>query len=409
MFLLGSLVLLVSVTQRCVSEASASQFTYVEGNVSCTIINLTSDSDTKDYAFLTNNTEELVFNKASIDVLDLTKPLATIAPWKILISHSNVTRIIFPAQMSPSVVHLLEMNVDDVNFDENISLQDLRADYTSLQVISPTVSKLHALDILWVTHSQLANFSFDVLENSSVSLLYLVSNKIESVTISPGVVCCQSLEEIFLSDNLLTTLDLGTVALMSKLKTLFLENNKLTDLYANVPSANQTQMLHPGMEDERERAEFCSWRQYYISQEQTEEELSTPSCTDYFATLLSLHLARNNIVHVNFSIFSLMNNLNSLDLSKNRLIDLIAPDDAVPIRLSELFVSNNNITEVYLKPFVSMKAIYLYDNNVKGLNMSSLPDDLDYLNLINNPLNCEALPHLNRRSAIPVLGPYTEC
>uniref|UniRef100_A0A182S9F4 Leucine rich immune protein (Coil-less) n=1 Tax=Anopheles maculatus TaxID=74869 RepID=A0A182S9F4_9DIPT len=272
MLKIGSIVLLlVCVTHIFVPGTSASNLAYVDGNVSCTIVNLTSESDTKDYSFLTNNTEELIFSQATIDVLDLTKPLATITPWKLLISHSNVSRVFFPAQMSPSVVHLLEMEVDDVHFEENISLQDFRADYTSLQVISPTVAKLYALDILWVTHSQLTNFSFDVLQNSPVSLLYLVSNKIESVTISPGVVCCQSLEEIFLSDNLLTKLDLGTVALMSKLKTLFLENNKLTDLYMHVPSAVPK---HTALEDES-GDEFCSWREYYIDQEQTDQELST--------------------------------------------------------------------------------------------------------------------------------------
>ncbi|XP_050079874.1 uncharacterized protein LOC126567702 [Anopheles maculipalpis] len=402
---LRSVVLLLSVIQSFVPhETSASNFAYVDGNVSCTIINLTDQSDTQDYAFLTNSTEELIFSKATILVLDLTKPLSIITPWKILINHSNVTQIIFPAKMSPSVVHLIEMEVRDVTFEENLSLQDFRADYTSLQVVSPTVSKLSALDILWVTHSQLTNFSFDVLENSSVSLLYLVSNKIESVTISPGVLCCQHLEEIFLSDNLLTKLDLGIVALMSKLKTMNLENNKLTDLYMHVPS-----ILHAPKQDEGEDSGFCSWREYYIKQEKTEEELSTPNCTDYFATLLSLHFPRNNIVNLNFSTFRLMNNLNSLDLSKNRLINLMASDDEAPIRLTELFVSNNNITDVYLRPFVSMKAIYLCDNYVKELNMSSLPEDLDYLNLINNPLNCEELAHMKRRSTVPVLGPYTEC
>lgn len=403
MFATRSIVLLLSVTQIFVPGTGASNFTYVEGNVSCTIINLTGESDTQDYSFLTNKTEELIFSKATTEVLDLTKPLFTITPWKVLISHSKVRQIMFPARMSPSVVHLLEMEVEDVNFEENVSLQDFRADYTSLQVISPTVSKLSALDILWVTHSQLTNFSFDVLENSSVSLLYLASNKIESVTLSPGVVCCQHLEEIFLSDNLLTKLDLGIVALMSKLKTMYFENNKLTDLSANVPSA-----LYTAADDESAGSGFCSWREYYVNQKQTDEELSTPNCTDYFATLLSLHFPRNNIVTVNFSTFSLMNSLNSLDLSKNRLINLIAYDDEAPIRLSELFVSNNNITNVHLRSFVSMKAMYLYDNNVKELNMSSLPEELDYLNLINNPLNCEEFTSMKKRSS-PDPGPYTEC
>uniref|UniRef100_A0A182MYV5 Uncharacterized protein n=1 Tax=Anopheles dirus TaxID=7168 RepID=A0A182MYV5_9DIPT len=212
----------------------ASSFTYITGNVSCTIIGLTNESVVQSYDFLTNNTEELVFKNASIDELDLTEPLGKATPWKLLISDSNVTRIIFPACMSPSVVHLLNVGVDDVRFEENTNLQDFRVDYASLQVISATVSKLSALDILWVTHSMLANFSFDILENSSISLLYLVANQIETVTISPGMNCCQHLEEVFLSDNKLKTFDLATIAFMRKLKTLFVENNGLMDVYTHL-------------------------------------------------------------------------------------------------------------------------------------------------------------------------------
>uniref|UniRef100_A0A182PKB5 Leucine rich immune protein (Coil-less) n=1 Tax=Anopheles epiroticus TaxID=199890 RepID=A0A182PKB5_9DIPT len=305
--------------------------------------------------------------------------------------------------MSPSVVHLMHTEVEDVQFDENTSLQDFRADYTSLEVVSPTVSKLQSLDVLWITHSQLRNFSFDVLENSPVSLLYLVGNKIESITISPGLVCCRNLEEIFLSDNHLKLLDFGTIALMSKLKAMFVEQNRLTDGVLNIPGMDQNQMLITAKGDT-----FCSWRRYYIEQD-LNQEVQTPNCTDYFATLLAVHLSRNRFEHINFSIFSLMNSLNSLDLSKNQLVDMIATEDQVPVRLSELFGSNNNISELYLSPLLSMKAIYLLDNNLKTLNMSNLPRDLDYLNLINNPLNCNELPHMNKSTIIPLLGPYTEC
>ncbi|XP_052892850.1 osteomodulin-like [Anopheles moucheti] len=387
---------------------SSTDITHVEGNGSYTIVNLTSANEPKNYSFLTNTTEELIFDMATIDVLNVTNALSNITPWKVLISNSNVTRVAFPPRMSPSVVHLKNTAVEDVQFEDNLSLQDFRAEYTSLRVISPTVSNLRGLDILWITYSQLTQFSFDLLKNSTVSLLYLVGNRIETITISPGVVCCQSLEEIFLSDNLLKKLDFGTMAMMSNLKNVFLENNNMTDLYAHMPPQNHTQSLDAleyGSEDV-----FCSWRQYYIKLEEEQElekELETPSCKDYYATLLAIHLARNSLVQVNFSAFSLMNNLNLLDLSKNQLLSLNATEGEVPIRLSELFVSNNNITDVYLRPFRSMKALYLYDNNVKELNMSYLPEELDYMNLINNPLNCEELPH--KRALLPILGPYTEC
>uniref|UniRef100_A0A182LZQ3 Leucine rich immune protein (Coil-less) n=1 Tax=Anopheles culicifacies TaxID=139723 RepID=A0A182LZQ3_9DIPT len=370
--------------------------THIDGNVSCTIVNLTGDSEGHDYSFLTNSTEELIFRGAAIDVLDLTIPLANITPWKVLITNSNLTRVVFPAQMSPSVVHLCTTEVEDVHFEDNNSLQDFRAEYTSLRTISPTVSKLHALDILWVSSSQLTSINFDILVNSTVSLLYLVGNRIEMVTLSPGVVCCQHLEELFLTNNLLKQLDFGTFATMSNLKVLFLENNKLTDLHASVPNL-----------DHSNGEMYCSWHQHYIAQDSAEQELETPNCTDYYATLLSINLARNNLVQLNFSTFSWMNNLNLLDVSKNHLISLIASDGELPLRLSELFASNNNITDVYLAPFKEMKAIYLYDNNVQSLNMSDLPKDLDYLNLVNNPLNCDMLPH--KRPTLPVLGLYTEC
>uniref|UniRef100_A0A182RFF9 Leucine rich immune protein (Coil-less) n=1 Tax=Anopheles funestus TaxID=62324 RepID=A0A182RFF9_ANOFN len=372
--------------------------THDDSNATCTIVNLTSESVPKEYSFLTTNTEELTFNMATIDVLNLTNPLYNITPWKLVISNSNVTQVVFPAHMSPTVVQLLKTEVEDVHFEDNISLQEFRAEYTSLRVVSPTVSRLAALDILWVSSSQLINFNFDILENSSVSLLYLVSNRIEIVTVSPGVACCKNLDEIFLSNNLLKQLDVGTFATMRNLKAIFLENNKLTDLY-------QSQSLDAI--EYRNGNVFCSWRKYYSEQEETEQELETPNCTDFYATLLSIQLARNELAQINFSAFSWMNNLNLLDLSKNRLDSLIAKDGEVPIRLSELCVSNNNITDVYLRPIVAMKAIYMYDNNMKTLNMSNLPEELDYLNLINNPLNCDEIPQ--KHNSFPVLGPYTEC
>uniref|UniRef100_A0A182QUT4 Leucine rich immune protein (Coil-less) n=1 Tax=Anopheles farauti TaxID=69004 RepID=A0A182QUT4_9DIPT len=386
----------------------ASNFTYIKGNVSCTIIGLTNgEGKVQSYDFLTNSTEELVFKNASIDVLDLTVPMEKVTSWKLLISDSNATRIIFPAQMSPSMVHLVNVGVDDLQFEENTNLQDFRVDYATLPVISPTVSKLAALDILWVTHSALANFSFEVLENSSISLLYLVANKIETVTIAPGLRCCENLEEIFLSDNKLKTLDLATFAFMSKLKTLFVENNQLVEVYTNLDT-NHNQTFEVGGNGTRQ---FCSWRSYYLQQDDDSsiDEAPTPNCTDYFSALLSMQLARNHIVTLNFRTFSLMNSLNSLDLSSNRLVNLVASEDEVPVRLSELFVSNNNISDIQLAKFVSLKALYMYDNSLTKLNMSSLPVELDYLNLVNNPLNCSELPHMNRSTNLPSLGPYTEC
>ncbi|XP_041781485.1 uncharacterized protein LOC121598544 [Anopheles merus] len=400
-----SMLLLLFVSSMCVMVTlGAPNFSYIKGNVSSTIVNLTGEGNPEDYSFLTNSTEELIFDNATIGVLDLTHPLASIRPWKVVITNSNVTRVLFPAAMSASVVHLTHMGVEDVEFENNTSLQDFRADYTSLQVVSPTVSKLLTLDILWITHSQLTNFSFDVLENSPVSLLYLVGNKIELVTITPGLVCCRNLEELFLSGNQLKRLDFGTMALMSKLKTILLEGNRLAEVQLNLPDRGHQQMT---VNEAGDVQTFCSWRTYYIEQEQKNQDVPRPNCTDYFATLLSVHMPRNAFEHIDFGVFRLMNNLNSLDLTKNRLLELVATEEKVPIRLSELFASNNNISDVYLRPFPAMKAIYLYDNNVNTLNMSSLPGELDYLNLVNNPLDCNELPHMN--SSVKALGPYTEC
>uniref|UniRef100_A0A182JXE1 Leucine rich immune protein (Coil-less) n=1 Tax=Anopheles christyi TaxID=43041 RepID=A0A182JXE1_9DIPT len=277
-----SVSLVLCVTSMFAMGMSSSNFAYVNGNLSCTIVNVTSESKLEDYSFLTNNTEELIFDKATIDVLDLTKPLSIINPWKVLINNSNVTRILFPASMSPSVVHLTNMGVENVQFEENTILQDFRTDYTSLQVVSPTVSKLQALDILWITHSQLTNFSFDVLESSPISLLYLIGNRIEVVMISPGMMCCRNLEEIFLSGNQLKHLDFGTMAQMSKLKTLFLEDNKLTDLQLSLSGKDQNHLTVAGNGET-----FCSWRAFYNEQELNNQEVQSPNCTDFFATLLA--------------------------------------------------------------------------------------------------------------------------
>uniref|UniRef100_A0AAG5DXS1 Leucine rich immune protein (Coil-less) n=1 Tax=Anopheles atroparvus TaxID=41427 RepID=A0AAG5DXS1_ANOAO len=388
-------------------------FTFINGNLSCMIFNLSSESDIGNYSFLSNKTEELIFINASLDSFDLTEAMQKITPWKISISASNVTRVIFPAKMTPSVVNLRNMTIEDLVFNENTRIQDFRADYTTLQSVTPTISKLTALDILWVAHSELTNFSFDVLLNSSISLLYLVGNKIETISVNPAMVCCKNLEEIFLSDNRLKQLDFRVISLMVNLKTIFLEGNQLADLNMSIDMTHRfSNVAQDGRAYNEEAIEFCSWHTYHSRKVRNEfpaEETSVPNCTDYFASLLSIHLARNKIEQVNFKHFALMNSLNSLDMSHNMLTNLSSKANEVPIRLSELFVSNNNITDVYLTPFLSLKALYIYDNNVKVLNMSSLPKDIDYLNLINNPINCNEMPHMNSSTNFPTIGPYTEC
>ncbi|XP_049545822.1 leucine-rich repeat protein soc-2 homolog [Anopheles darlingi] len=343
-----------------------------------------------------------------MDQLDLTVPLSKIDPWKVLIKNSNMKQIVFPSQMKPSVVKLNNVDVSDIYFKENNHLQDFRADNTSLTQVPTSVVSLHTLDILWLTHSPILTFSFDLLENSSLSLLYLVANRIESLTISPNVICCTKLEEIFLSGNQLKHLDFGIFSLMVSLKSIFVEDNQLNLVNAINISVHQNENRLTKMLEDK----FCSWYRLYYNQVQNESFLihsHSLNCTDFYATLISIHLARNNIDKIDFSTFSLMNNLNSIDLSNNMLSALMSSGDKVPLRLSELFVSNNNISRVFLKSLPSLKALYLHDNNIMQLNMSTLPHDLDYLNLINNPLDCEELPHMNRSVNLPTVGPYTEC
>ncbi|XP_050095988.1 leucine-rich repeat protein soc-2 homolog [Anopheles aquasalis] len=388
-------------------------FSYVIGNVSCTINNLVSEEVVGNYSFLTNNIEELIFSNASIAQLDLTVPLSIIDPWKVLIKSSNMKQLVFPSEMRASVVKLNNVDVGDIYFNENNHLQDFRADNISLTQVPTSVVYLHTLDILWFTHSPITTFSFDLLENSSLSLLYMVANKIESLTISPDIICCKKLEEIFLSGNQLKQLDLAIFSLMVSLSSIFLEDNQLNVINATNISIDQKENsskpfgLSKALEDQ-----FCSWNGLYSNQIQNESFIIYPrllNCTDFYANLISIHLARNQIHKIDFNTFSLMNNLNSIDLSNNMLSALISSNNKVPLRLSELFVSNNNISEVFLKPLPSLKALYLHDNNIMQLNMSSLPHDLDYLNLINNPLDCEELPHMNRSVNLPTVGPFTEC
>ncbi|KFB40770.1 AGAP012384-PA-like protein [Anopheles sinensis] len=364
------------------------------------------------YSFLSNRTEELIFINASLDALDLSGAMRKITPWKVSISGSNVSRLVFPSQMTTSVVHLRDMAIEELIFNENTGLQDFRADYTSLQTVPPTIAKLLSLDILWITHSELTFFNFDKLQNSSISLLYLVGNKIEDISITPGLVCCENLEEVFLSGNRLKQLDFGVLALMVKLKTIFLEENQLVSLNMSVELTRNSSNTNVAGDSNETTTGYCSWRSYYLEQEGSQlpgDDGPTPNCTDYFASLLSIHLARNKIEQVDFMNFSFMNSLNSLDMSNNMLVNLSSNVNEVPIRLSELFVSNNNISFVYLTPLSNLKALYLYDNTISALNMSSLPKDIDYLNLINNPLDCNVLPHMNKTTNFPTLGPYTEC
>lgn len=388
-------------------------FSYVIANFSCTINNLVSEELVRNYSFLTNNIEELIFINASMNQLDLTVPLSKIDPWKVLIKNSNMKQIVFPSEMRPSVVKLNNVDVNNIYFNENNHLQDFRADNTSLTQVPTSVVYLHTLDILWLTHSPISTFSFDLLENSSLSLLYMVANKIESLTISSNIICCKKLEEIFLSGNQLKQLDFGIFSLMVSLKSIFVEDNQLNVVYATNISIDKKECnSKPFTLTKPLEVKFCSWNGLYYNQIQNVSfgiHSQSLNCTDFFATLISIHLARNKIPKIDFSTFSLMNNLNSIDLSNNMLSVLISSNDKVPLRLSELFVSNNNISQVFLKPLPSLKALYLHDNNIMQLNMSTLPHDLDYLNLINNPLDCEELPHMNRSVNLPTVGPYTEC
>uniref|UniRef100_A0A9I3FGJ4 Leucine rich immune protein (Coil-less) n=1 Tax=Anopheles epiroticus TaxID=199890 RepID=A0A9I3FGJ4_9DIPT len=235
----------------------------------------------------------------------------------------------------------METPLKSVIFHETHNLVDVRIDRSHLTTIPDTIFVQESLETLFITRSLLTTIDFDLFEKlPNLQFISFYSNKISVVHSTPGIACCGRWLSLDLQNNRLEKFDLGVFSFMSCLKTVSLRTNRLLTIENNVPSETP-----PGMR------RSCQSYDYQAS-----------VSADRFSSLNTIDLENNRLRVVNLSMFHDMPHLTDLMLARNLLMNVIVHNGLLPKRLESIDLSFNRMANADFRPLLSVKVVNVGGN-----------------------------------------------
>ncbi|XP_078619093.1 uncharacterized protein LOC144886349 [Branchiostoma floridae x Branchiostoma japonicum] len=241
-----------------------------------------------------------------------------------------------------------------------------------------------------ITHIQLGTFR----NLKQLRVLKLSSNKLTNIL--PGTFSnLRELQKLWLQSNNLINIQPGTLSNLPKLQELWLQSNNLTDIhlgtFSNLPQlrllilySNKLTELNPGV-----FSNLPSLQELWLqSNNLTDIHLGT------FLNLPQLRVLRlssNKLAKLNPGIFSNLHQLQKLWLNFNKIAN-IQPDmfSNLP-QLQDLWLNGNQISDIKPGTFSglpNLQKLWLSSNNIRGIQSGTFQDlpKLLRLSLANNQI-----------------------
>ena len=251
-------------------------------------------------------------------------------------------------------------------------------------------------------------FDFIVFENlEKINYLNLAINKIEMIENTANECVLSNIESFDLSENQLTSFDMGVIKCSSKLISLDLSENNIITLENSSPGSA---CFWPALDKIRLSknklisfdGSFFSCSNKLIELGIYENKLTTfgdwSSC--YWPNLENLVAFDNKLINFNQKILKCSKRIKSLQLSNNKLkaFGTIGPKwGCAPRKFEYLDLSQNELSEIDLQQFrcaKKLKGVDLRDNKLSNLSFnlskSNFPDLLEF-DITKNPWQCQSL------------------
>ncbi|KAF4370363.1 hypothetical protein G4B88_013047, partial [Cannabis sativa] len=313
--------------------------------------------------------------------------------------------------------HLKSLNLGSNSFSvKNMSrLSFLALSYNNFNGQLPSsLFKIPNLQYLDLKHNQFTGPLTipNVSLSSQLSNLYLDGNKLTG-QIPTSIFEMKKVEELALSENYLSgTIDMSMFSKLSQLRDLYLSDNGLsivTNTTTNSTITNKLNYLGLGSCNITEFPVFLQTqnelRYLDLSNNKIEGKIPKWFFTIGAETLYSLNMSTNFITGYEQVLeVPPWKVLLSLDLSHNRFQDPLT--DVLPISITELHISNNNISGKIHPMFCSLIDLNVLDMSNNNLSSEIVPclgsmSSISYLDLSNNkfegfiPLSLENLTSLS--------------
>lgn len=276
--------------------------------------------------------------------------------------------------------------IDEKAFVTNVNLSSLwLANNNLTEIHACTFSELNNLRNLDLSNNFISSIKLETfLNNSKLESLCLANNSL--TTIYPGT---------FQSQTCLSYLDLSGNKIRhikeifyynTKLKSLLLANNNISEFHPSAFHAENNLSyidISGNRIEELENLMFCRLKYLFVARNNV--KLLRPRSFSNCKELLNLSLAENNITEIKDGAFCGLENLEYLDLSRNRISSFILPQTEVNnsgrgcvSRIKDLKLDNNEIYSFNFEEYLPLNI---------SQNMSMKFCELKLLNLSGNCLS----------------------
>ncbi|XP_040152043.1 carboxypeptidase N subunit 2-like [Anopheles arabiensis] len=296
-----------------------------------------------------------------------------------------------PSAATISRLKLKQTYLSDITLEVgNEWLSFLTITDSRMKSVPATMAHLVALEMLEISKSSIETVNLNLFSKlTHLRHLNLCDNKILFLHLSDAAEGnFAQLRDLFLSGNLLTTIDLSGFNNMKLLQTLDLHRNRIRRMQGALVS-NSLKFLD--LSDNRiETLNCCEWNitslnRFMLS---SNELVTLPSCLPLtMPNVMYLIFQRNALTDFDswYSLFTL-ERLYHLDISYNRLTKAVF--DNVSLSLSILGLQNNNIKVLSVPAADYGLNILASFNSIDTFDIKSLSPNVTSLEMLGNPIDC---------------------
>ncbi|XP_035895205.1 leucine-rich repeats and immunoglobulin-like domains protein 3 [Anopheles stephensi] len=283
-------------------------------------------------------------------------------------------------------------SIREIDLEPQTPVQVLAVSSSILVTVPPTIYRGTALTKIELTHSAIRAVDMALFCNlSRLRTLTFTANKIRTLVNSRSTPCkvYDSLEELYLLDNLLKTISMTLFQPFAMLSVLKLQQN-LIRLFAGSFASDMLQTLDISS-NRLKTFSLCQWRIPFLTTLSLKEnQLSQlPACLDNLKTLTDLTLDNNRLTVVDFVEMAWLDHLEHLYLSGNKIRSLTLNSSDFPMKLRALHIDRNNMTELRLLfvPGVTMK-VSAEENQIASFDINATSPKISELSMKGNPMDC---------------------
>uniref|UniRef100_A0A182MJ76 Leucine rich immune protein (Coil-less) n=1 Tax=Anopheles culicifacies TaxID=139723 RepID=A0A182MJ76_9DIPT len=317
----------------------------------------------------------------------------------IQIEKSPIQRVVVPVSVNVTYVKIHRTYLKDMAIASvNVNMEALRISESRLKSVPPTVVHLPAVRHIEIINSPIEAVNLNLFAKlQHLQQLNLSGNKIRFLHITGnGGDRFSSLREIFLSNNLLTTVSLHSFSGMKALETLDLQKNRISRVQGLLVSDSLKTL---DLSWNRLTTLYCcEWNLSNLTLFSANDNALTwlPTClVQAMPNIDYLGLKSNALVDGNvWNVFT-MEKLKRVDFSFNKLTSAVY--SSVTPSLDILNLSNNRITRLSIPQAGRGLKIIASNNFIETFDPKSLSPNVTLLEMFCNPIDCSFNKALMRK------------